>query len=766
LTGPGSALNGMRVQDNILGQEIDTIDTCRCEVNITNKLFKNGTTRFTTFTRLDSNPTLPEKEWASRTRGYKKLKYFLKDGEVPVWVRFTSKRIKIVDRHKAEYVLVDVRPFVEGDIQGDSWIVSGWDSMRCIKLVLGTLTCSYVNMTHPIKNAPPRVKQAISAAFSQVENFVFGAAHRYDQLYAQFDFTSDTLLALMKNDCVRPKDKEFERAKISSEHHTHLRPEEIWDVASSHKDKLNCLKLMLTWLRRISGLTEAVVSTFMLYATLVDKVDLYLFLGSKRLSGITDVSTLTNKLKEVATPLKSVHNPITCDLTSLFELQVLVNRGIGAVDWVTEKSHRVNPDVVNVSYEQVKKYAKEVFDMGVKGGYVYPTMSWDSYVQARWQWSPSGSVHSQYEDDHNYISKSYRHRTKFVTLCKMGRGQLNKMLSRPSQIRAWPSVKYEWAKQRAIYGTDLTSTVITNFAMYECERVLKDRFPVGVEAEATRVHKKLEILLADCESFCYDFDDFNAQHSKSSMSAVLDSYLETFGYAMSEDQVKAMEWVRASIFDVKIKNKENDDFYEPKGTLLSGWRLTTFMNTVLNYAYMKISGALDTPGVVDSVHNGDDVLVAVDNISSVTKCMYKMSKINARAQATKCNLMSVGEFLRVEHKSLKKTTTGAQYLTRACATAVHGRTESQEPSDALSLLQAHYTRVSELEARCGSDNKPLLDDFRELLRRRVSEVFSVPEKILSDFCRCHKVVGGMNVSPQADIDVVISRRYKQEGKKR
>jgi hypothetical protein len=282
---------------------------------------------------------------------------------------------------------------------------------------------------------------------------------------------------------------------------------------------------------------------------------------------------------------------------------------------------------------------------------------------------------------------------------------------------------------------------------------------VGVEAEAKRVHKKLDILLTDCESFCYDFDDFNAQHSVSSMSAVLDAFAEHFKNDMSDDQVQVMEWVRASIFDVKIQDYETKNWYKSRGTLLSGWRLTTFMNTVLNYVYMKCSGALATPGVVDSVHNGDDVLVAVNTVSAVTNIMYKMNAINARAQATKCNFMAVGEFLRVEHKSKSKLEIGAQYLTRACATACHGRTESQEPTDALGLLQAHYTRLGELEQRCSVKKRITISKLREVLTSVTAKLFSIERKVLMRYAEGHKVVGGMLSDASGSVDWLIERRF-------
>lgn len=117
--------------------------------------------------------------------------------------------------------------------------------------------------------------------------------------------------------------------------------------------------------------------------------------------------------------------------------------------------------------------------MGTRHGYKYPKLKLDKYVRSRWEWVPTGSVHSQYDEDQPYIASDYRHRTKFVTLNMMPAPHVRRMFQREPEIRAWASIKYEWAKQRAIYGVDLTSSVVTNYAMYRCEEALKHRFLVG-----------------------------------------------------------------------------------------------------------------------------------------------------------------------------------------------------------------------------------------------------------------------------------------------
>nr|AWX94599.1 putative RNA-dependent RNA polymerase [Panax notoginseng virus B] len=598
------------------------------------------------------------------------------------------------------------------------------------------------------------VRRAMSVAYSQVDQYDYSDWQLFRFLRRVFDV--DRKLITHARTGSGPVEGEFPRAAITGEHHTHFRPEEVWEVAKIYKAKLRAMSVVYRNLKKIEGITEAVVSTMFLYVLFARPQIAYLFACSRRIWASKDVGQLANVLKEISTPLKSVQNYELSDVTQLFELQCLVNRGIGEVDWNKERRNRECPNVVKVDVVDVYKEAVDMFRMGVSHGYKYARMDLKKYIKSRWEWVPSGSVHSQYIEDQHFIKTDHMHRTKFVTLNMMKTEHLRRMFQRRKEIQAWASVKYEWAKQRAIYGVDLTSSVITNFAMFRCEEVFKHRFPVGEEAAASRVHKRLKMMLDGNESFCYDFDDFNAQHSTESMYAVLQAYLDVFKGNMSDDQVEAMRWVRDSILSVKVHNNEKnrDEMYSTNGTLLSGWRLTTFMNTALNYIYFKLAGAFDIAGVKDSVHNGDDVLVAIKDLKSACSIHQAMAKINARAQATKCNIFSVGEFLRVEHKISKEEGLGAQYLTRAAATLAHSRIESQEPTRLVDSIKGMVTRCEEITAR----SYDMVEVAYHLLTESVTRlcgIFGVKKEDGMKVARSHLLVGGASETFEGTVDETI-----------
>ena len=87
--------------------------------------------------------------------------------------------------------------------------------------------------------------------------------------------------------------------------------------------------------------------------------------------------------------------------------------------------------------------------------------------------------------------------------------------------------------------------------------------------------------------------------------------------------------------------------YEAPGTLVSGHRLTSFYNTVLDmlnkkYVEQKI---VATP----SLHSGDNSIVGVNTFMLLQELSRGLEAMCARLSVGKSNLSRIGEFLRVYH---------------------------------------------------------------------------------------------------------------------
>ena len=81
---------------------------------------------------------------------------------------------------------------------------------------------------------------------------------------------------------------------------------------------------------------------------------------------------------------------------------------------------------------------------------------------------------------------------------------------------------------------------------------------------------------------------------------------------------------------------------------MSGWRLTTFINSVLNCIYTKVmlAGAKTS---YRSVHNGDDVMIGCNNFQLACRAIRLGLRKQVRLQRRKCAFGGLAEFLRVDH---------------------------------------------------------------------------------------------------------------------
>jgi hypothetical protein len=323
----------------------------------------------------------------------------------------------------------------------------------------------------------------------------------------------------------------------------------------------------------------------------------------------------------------------------------------------------------------------------------------------------------------------------------MSDGGLSKWTSRYPEIVAWRSEKYEWAKNRAIYGTDLTSYLLTDFCMPAVEEALSHVFPVGRKANETYVKQRVDLAAPGGVPLCFDFEDFNSQHSLDSQYEVVAAFADVYCSSMHEDQREAIAWVLRSILTQRVEGVDN---YRTTGTLLSGWRLTTLVNTVLNRAYLELAGCMEH--VRDSVHNGDDVLAYTYSVADAVAVMDKAARYGIRAQPAKCAIGGLQEFLRVDRAATVPT--GAQYLTRACATAVHARTESNVPENAISQLTAQETRLLELAAR-GADTQ-VIDRLAMRSDVMVERAFGMEKGDVAIMRSTHVAHGGLSDDPDLE----------------
>nr|BCY26965.1 RNA dependent RNA polymerase [Nigrospora sphaerica victorivirus 1] len=241
------------------------------------------------------------------------------------------------------------------------------------------------------------------------------------------------------------------------------------------------------------------------------------------------------------------------------------------------------------------------------------------------------------------------------------------------------SVKLECGKDRAIFACDTLSYFAFTYLLnpiqdaWRGERVILDPGRGGHYGIAKRIR--------GCQrgggvNLMLDYDDFNSHHSTEVMQALFEETL---------NHTDAPTWYREKI----LKSLDNvfisygGRLRHVKGTLMSGHRGTTFVNSVLNAAYVCAAIGIPAFRALISLHAGDDVYMRVNTLGSCDSVLTATRNFGCRMNPTKQSIGFVGaEFLRIGIGP----TYAVGYLCRSIATLVAGNWTTLEAMDPLNSL--------------------------------------------------------------------------------
>ncbi|QGY72626.1 putative RNA dependent RNA polymerase [Plasmopara viticola lesion associated toti 1] len=662
----------------------------------------------------------------------------LRHGYVPACLLKNGKGWHACEFADSQYVLMDVTQSPGSDLE----VVRSVFGVSMVGMLLQGVEQSYfyakVNQYVLTKNKA--MLAILTRHFSGLYESVF-----WDQ-----PLQTDALFRDRMPDSVLAKPMSLEEIeelgypKITSGHHIHYTYSEVMKSVEPN------LRYRISNLSRLPSNASATMATTVLLWGVTASEDSYNGVCSSGLFKARTTKEFTSIAKSISVEAKSLQNIVSMDLREVFELDVLLNRVDGEVDWEQEKENRERPKLAKLDAEYVRKQARIIFSQAVQCGKKPVKMLWKDYWASRWQWSASGSVHSQYIEDDKFVIKTDRNlKNKFIMISNMPKLPHSYFLSRSPEVHAWSSTKYEWGKLRAIYGTDTTSYILSNFAMYNCENVLPNRFPVGKAANDRNVVSRVRAVLKDRLPYCLDFEDFNSQHSPEAMREVVLAYGDVFRQSLTEEQLAALVWTAQSIQNQVIHdNSGTKTTYTTRGTLLSGWRLTTFVNSVLNAIYSDaVLRGIKRQG--SSLHNGDDVIIGATSLEVARLSIHEGRKLGIRIQPSKCAFGAIAEFLRVDHTRGSK----GQYLSRACATLVHSRIESKPSTDARDLTESMENRFADCLARGMSIR--MISNLRLRYYARQSLVCKTPISSFYIIKNTHRVAGGISEAHDAMIDNLI-----------
>jgi hypothetical protein len=276
----------------------------------------------------------------------------------------------------------------------------------------------------------------------------------------------------------------------------------------------------------------------------------------------------------------------------------------------------------------------------------------------------------------------------------------------------------EQGKTRAIYSCDTRSYYTFDYLLAPIEELWTNHSVLlnpGIRRE--------DLLYKDFASsskclLMLDYDDFNSQHTLEAMKIVIEE-------ATAGAPEEVVQWATKSLSNMFVHwTDDNGELREAKmvGTLPSGHRATTFINTVLNAAYIWY--ACKGPPPMRMLHTGDDVIGdgTPDQCEDVLRAMLNT---NFRLNPSKQAIGQWGEFLRAGFDREG----GRGYSSRAIASLVSGNW----------VTEAGQSRLAVLNTLCGSSWNVAVrlgwQEFGELmvstLSRRVPEVANKAREILT-----------------------------------
>jgi len=201
-----------------------------------------------------------------------------------------------------------------------------------------------------------------------------------------------------------------------------------------------------------------------------------------------------------------------------------------------------------------------------------------------------------------------------------------------------------------------------------------------------------------------DYDDFNSQHASESLQMVVEEVIRHTGYDKQ-------------LGDKLVRSLKGGFVYvggrcvgELAGTLMSGHRGTSFLNSILNAAYLRVY--VPEYERYASIHVGDDVYMCVQSMKAAGDVLMAIKESPLRMNPTK---QSVGpytaEFLRMAfgHGIVWG------YLARAIASTVSGNWQAEFKMEPLAALRTMTQNAWTLVMR--SANEEMADGLVSAVTR-------------------------------------------------
>ncbi|QJT73688.1 RNA-dependent RNA polymerase [Botrytis cinerea victorivirus 2] len=368
----------------------------------------------------------------------------------------------------------------------------------------------------------------------------------------------------------------------------------------------------------------------------------------------------------------------------LVEAAALQGRFTNDVDMTQEIRSRTVQSMVDKQVidktEELRPHIKALLDMSLPSDCTLPDI--DEWWSSRWLWCVNGSETAKSDQALGLKGKRGRRYRRMAA----EEVHINPVPSWDGTTSVSASIKLEAGKDRAIFACDTRSYFAFSWILndvqkrWKGERILLDPGKGGLYGISRRIR--------NCQkgggvNLMLDYDNFNSHHSNPVQSMIFEVLCDKYNAPKWYKDVLMESFNRMFIF------KEGKN-HRMLGTLASGHRGTSFINSLCNAAYIRCAlGAAKFDSML-SLHAGDDVYIRANTLSDAADILRKCKEFGCRMNPTK---QSIGfrnaEFLRLGINSRY----AIGYVARTISTLVAGNWSNLDPMEPLEALTSVISSV-------------------------------------------------------------------------
>jgi hypothetical protein len=260
----------------------------------------------------------------------------------------------------------------------------------------------------------------------------------------------------------------------------------------------------------------------------------------------------------------------------------------------------------------------------------------DEYWRRRHVNCVNGSHHlPRGADDYEYIGTKTR-------MQYLERQAVSPLFKTKPVIEAVLSWKFENPKVRAIKSGDTYSYLNEDYLMKAVEKVWKHN-EVLLEpslGSKFREGERLDKMLGEV----YSMLDYSAMDKQHSLQSQLEVTLALVHFMGAPPYI--VKWFEKATLNQFLR--EGDNMVKLTYSLLTGRRMTTFLNTILNAVYFRIAMSGHTP--LSAYFAGDDIVTRWPTDADAYKCLKLAMQSKSIFNPRKQSWGESAEFLRVANK--------------------------------------------------------------------------------------------------------------------